>query len=517
MSSVSRFIDQLETDMRNELSANADVRGTVIGSLGGSKVNVKIDGGETCPCSTAVKCIMGDRVIVRNVGGTLTIVSNLTKPATDDTYAENAFGDLVMQLDEIRVDTGRFDNVFANGIDAYVIVSDTISAADLAVAKAKAEQLDAQLISAKDATVEFMQAYEVQADHISADAAVLQQAAVTQLVAESASIGHLKTAKADINFANVTAADIGIAKMQELFARTGLFEDLTVLGDGTLTGVLRATLLDGDTARFSNIYADALKILGEDGLYHALNFMGMSEAMEYTAVTPEAGDNPSENKWYERSGEEGSYVYTPTFDTAVVSGKTYYEGEYTAADTQAMVEKYGESLEGGLHGSHLIAESVTATQIDVSSLIAAMLLAQQVQIGASGGIHIEAVNDRFSFFQGGSGWAFLPEDQLFEIVASPTGDPSVQGWYERSKPDEQRPVDRYVKTADTAVQSGKSYYASKVAHDKPLSGEVAFITTDGDWSTFYMNRSIVVNELRFGDWQWKALKNGAIALTWIGE
>lgn len=45
----------------------------------------------------------------------------------------------------------------------------------------------------------------------------------------------------------------------------------------------------------------------------------------YTAVTPDGTENPSTEGWYERSGEEGSYVYTLTEDTTVDAEKTYYE------------------------------------------------------------------------------------------------------------------------------------------------------------------------------------------------
>lgn len=45
----------------------------------------------------------------------------------------------------------------------------------------------------------------------------------------------------------------------------------------------------------------------------------------YTPVTPVGTENPSEENWYERSGEEGSYVYTLTEDTTVDSEKTYYK------------------------------------------------------------------------------------------------------------------------------------------------------------------------------------------------
>ena len=45
----------------------------------------------------------------------------------------------------------------------------------------------------------------------------------------------------------------------------------------------------------------------------------------YEAVTPKGTENPSEEGWFERSGNAGSYVYTLTDDTTVANGVTYYE------------------------------------------------------------------------------------------------------------------------------------------------------------------------------------------------
>ncbi|MBQ9364002.1 MAG: hypothetical protein IJT97_11405 [Bacteroidaceae bacterium] len=44
----------------------------------------------------------------------------------------------------------------------------------------------------------------------------------------------------------------------------------------------------------------------------------------YTAVDDTTGKNPSEEGWYERSGEAGSYVYTLTDDETPADGVTYY-------------------------------------------------------------------------------------------------------------------------------------------------------------------------------------------------
>ena len=214
---------------------------------------------------------------------------------------------------------------------------------------------------------------------------------------------------ARIDFANINAENVLVAKIRELFARSGWFDEVTITGDASITGQLKSVLIDGDTARFRNIYADALKLLGPDGLYYALNLAGLD-----------------------------------------------------ASQAAALIAQYpGEELEGGLHGSHIIAESVTATQIDVSSLVAAMLLAEVVQVGASGGIHTEMNGVRFSFLAGG-----------YHLPSDPTGlDPL-----------------------------------------EPLEGEVAYI------AVVYINRAVVVTDLRFGrgNWKWYSRDNDNMALKWMG-
>lgn len=66
--------------------------------------------------------------------------------------------------------------------------------------------------------------------------------------------------------------------------------------------------MPGSVVTKGDVYEDRLAITGES----------------YDSVTPETGDNPAEEGWYERSGSAGSYVYTLTTDTTVSEGKTYY-------------------------------------------------------------------------------------------------------------------------------------------------------------------------------------------------
>lgn len=76
----------------------------------------------------------------------------------------------------------------------------------------------------------------------------------------------------------------------------------------------------------------------------------------------------------------------------------------------------------------------------------------------------------------------------------------------------------YTVTTDTSVVTGKTYYEYTVTSESPLPGEVAYIAVDPITreSTFYMTRSVVVKDLRFGDFKWFARKNRNMALKWIG-
>ena len=51
---------------------------------------------------------------------------------------------------------------------------------------------------------------------------------------------------------------------------------------------------------------------------------GKDGVVSYSSASPSGSENPSSEGWYERSGSEGSYVYTLTTDDSVQSSKTYY-------------------------------------------------------------------------------------------------------------------------------------------------------------------------------------------------
>ena len=55
--------------------------------------------------------------------------------------------------------------------------------------------------------------------------------------------------------------------------------------------------------------------------FSAMVLIKGATATTYTAVTPQEGDSPVEEGWYEKQGS----IYVPSKDSSVVTGKTYYE------------------------------------------------------------------------------------------------------------------------------------------------------------------------------------------------
>lgn len=58
--------------------------------------------------------------------------------------------------------------------------------------------------------------------------------------------------------------------------------------------------------------------------YGTAPYSATPQTWKYTEVAPAGTENPSEEGWYERSGEQAPYTYTLTTDTTVDETATYY-------------------------------------------------------------------------------------------------------------------------------------------------------------------------------------------------
>lgn len=165
-------------------------------------------------------------------------------------------------------------------------------------------------------------------DTIIADNGFIKQLSVDMLTADQAIMDHLTANYADINelnatyatiahlnanYVNIDRSNIDKAWINELYATSGLIQE-TFTENATVTGYLNGVKIRGDLIEAETIIADKLMIQGEDGLYYKLN-------VDLGGATPGSGITE-------------------------------------------------EDLQNGLHGTNIIANTITADKISVSDLTA---------------------------------------------------------------------------------------------------------------------------------------------------
>lgn len=74
----------------------------------------------------------------------------------------------------------------------------------------------------------------------------------------------------------------------------------------------------------SHIEIDSTKVSSKVLAAIEAALYGKDGVVSYSSASPTGSENPASEGWYERSGSEGSYVYTLTTDNSVQSSKTYY-------------------------------------------------------------------------------------------------------------------------------------------------------------------------------------------------
>lgn len=142
-------------------------------------------------------------------------------------------------------------------------------------------------------------------------------ATIENLKVSNAEIENLKTDKlsaeqAELTYANIDFANIGEAAIRKIFVDTGMIGS-AIIDNATITGELVGVTIRGDKIVGNSIIADKLVIRGDDGIYYKLN-------IDENGVAPEGVSD--------------------------------------------------DDLKNGLHGSRIIAESITAEKISVSDLVA---------------------------------------------------------------------------------------------------------------------------------------------------
>ena len=230
----------------------------------------------------------------------------------------------------------------------------------------------------------------------------INQGVLTGLSA--AIIDKLKTDSLDAAYAKIDFANINMTSVGQLFAKSGIINDL-VVGQSSITGELVGVTLKGDLIEANSLKADKLVVKGSDGLYYKLNIDGMNnisttQASKFTLTDSEPSDwSDSYTNYY--IIQNGNYVHVEGTYTLISSEpsdwstkyKNYYiyqNNEYVhvtgdsapawASNTYYKLVgpswsantyyKLNSTHETGLDGTVIVAQSVTADKIQVTDLVA---------------------------------------------------------------------------------------------------------------------------------------------------
>ena len=328
--------------------------GTVVISDG--KKYVRLDGSNMdTPISSTTKIKANDRVMVMIKDHAAIVTGNITSPSADQESVDDLndktdninnqvtkFGIIVSYkisteditslnatFEAMKAISGKFSELDAvtaeiETLQAKIASAEYLDANDISAINAEIENIQANFGSFTGVTTEDLNAFNAEITNLTARVGNFTYVSTEVLNAMKATIRDLDTKKlsaeqADLKYANIDFSNIGEAAIEKVFADSGIIKDLVVSG-GKITGELVGVTIKGDLIEGNTIKADKLVVKGSDGIYYKLNF----------------------------------------------EGGTFSEGE--------------EVPTNGLHGSVIVADSITAEKISVDDLVA---------VGATiGGFHI---------------------------------------------------------------------------------------------------------------------------------
>ena len=330
---ISQFVKATRDNKKT--STESTVNGTVVEY--GGKTYVKLDGSDLLtPVRTTTDVKPDERVTVMIKDHTATITGNMSSPAarTDDVKdvadqisefeilvahkvsaeeleAVNAY------IEKIRADLINVDKLNAveadiESLEAMFADIEHLSANDIQAITATIEKLEAHVGTFTDLSTEQLEAIVAEIQSLKGYTADFTYVSADQLEAIKAKVKDLDVTNLDAKYANIDFANINEAAIEKLFSESGLIRDL-IVSEGKITGELVGVTIKGDLIEAGSLKADKLGVKGSDGLYYIINIeAGVVESAEVTK----------------------------------------------------------QELQNGLHGTAIIAKSITAEKIAVDDLVA---------------------------------------------------------------------------------------------------------------------------------------------------
>ena len=304
---VSQFA-KLANSNKETKPANVGVQVEGTAKFYDNKIYVQLDGSDqlTPIISSTTGMKDGDRVTVLIKDHSATVTGNASSPSATQGDLDDAKAEIGNKITEVeiliadKVDTiefnaekGRIDSLVAENVtikdrlstteaDIDDLTADTaeitgkLTAAEADIDNLTVTKLDVSIANAKFATIENLEATNADIHNLEADYGTFKQTTTDTLTAHTATINNLDATYAKIDFAN-----IGEAAVENLFAKSGIIEDL-VVSEGHITGELVGVTIKGDLIEGGTVVADKLVVKGEDGLYYKLNTDGVTTEAEQT-------------------------------------------------------------------------------------------------------------------------------------------------------------------------------------------------------------------------------------------
>ena len=345
---ISQFVKATKDE--EPVSKEATVLGTTVEYNG--KMYVKLDGSDLLtPVSSTADTKADERVTVLIKNHTATVTGNMSSPSarTDDvkevasqisefeiiiahrvtTEELSTTTAVIENLKATVAKLGNIDAVYADieVLESMYINSEYLTATDIDAINAQIQHIEAVFGDFKDISTEDLESINADIGSLKAYTADFTYVSTEVLEAVKADIKKLEVEKlsveqADIRYADIDFANINEAAVQKIFSESGIIKDL-IVSEGKITGELVGVTIKGDLIEGNTIKADKLVVKGSDGLYYKLNLD--AGALESAEVTK-------------------------------------------------------DDLQNGLHGTAIIAKTITADKIAVDDLVA---------FGATiGGFHI---------------------------------------------------------------------------------------------------------------------------------
>ena len=336
---ISQFVQVTKEEKQNK---ETTVYGTIV-KYDGDKY-VKLDGSELLtPISMTADALDGERVTVMIKNHSAIVTGNISSPAARTGTVE-ALGSKISEFETIiadkvsverleaeiaRIDTLVADNVTIKGrldtneADIKTLVADNatinekLTASEASIENLETKKLDAEVADITYATIGKVEALDAHIVNLESTYGKFMDLTTEKFTATEANINDLNANKlnvkdADVKYANIDFTNINAAAVEKLFSDSGIIKDL-VVSEGAITGELVGVTIKGDLIEAGTLKADKLVVKGSDGLYYKLNI--------------EAGATTSE-------------------------------------------EVTKEELQNGLHGTAIIAKTITAEKISVDDLVA---------------------------------------------------------------------------------------------------------------------------------------------------